>query len=258
MHSEFLNNPAEFRDYVKLKLNRLKPEVVKKLNPEKLKTYSSVLVPFGMSRNGTISLMLNKRSRTVPQPGDLCFPGGGLELPVDWILGSLLSLLKPDFLKDERKGKLLMSTMAATAIREGWEEIRLNPLSFELLGILPPQPLSMFQKSIVGFVCWIKKPVSLKPNREVEKIVWIPLNSFLNPENYALYRLYGLPGQSFSDFPCFLHQDAISVEILWGVTYRIVMYLLKTVLNMQIPHPQNRQIVPGVFDRRYLTGYEKG
>ncbi len=257
MCSEFLNNPEKFRDYIKLKLNTLKPDVIRKLSPEKLRTYSSVLVPFGLNQNGTISLMLNKRSRTVPQPGDLCFPGGGLELPVDWILGSLLTFFKPDFLKGKTGKKLFMSTMAATAIREGWEEIRLNPLSFELLGILPPQPLSMFQKSIVGFVCWIKKPVPLKPNKEVERIVWIPISSFLNPENYALYRLYGMPGQSFRDFPCFLYQDAVSVEILWGVTYRIVMYLLKTVLELKIPATQNRQIVPGVFDQRYLTGYEK-
>ena len=252
--------PDAFRQFVKENLSSIYAHVASQICSKNLKKYSSVLVPFSINDKDEILLMLNKRSRRVPQPGDLCFPGGTLELPKDNVLGFIFPFLKSSFFKT-KTNRFLISTLMATAIRESWEEIRLNPLSIEFLGVLPPQRLIMFKKLIVSFVCWIRKPGALKPNQEVEKIVWIPLKSFYNLDNYAVYRLYGLPDEPYRDFPCFLFQDSLSVEILWGATYRIVTEFLINILKMNLPivninNLEKLHIVPGVYDPNYLTGYE--
>lgn len=258
----------EYRQYkggdvlrrVKTRLIEVYGNVLDTLQVGELKDYYSVLMPLGLMPNGSVALMLNKRSRFVPQPGDLCFPGGGQEHPMDTLLGMILRACHPWFVENAGSKSTLLALLACTAIREAWEELRLNPIKLSLLGILYPQSLVTFRKKIVPFVGWIRTPVSIRPNgREVQKVVWIPLEELFRSEQYALFRLYDFPNcnaQDGLDFPCFLHQDGVSVEILWGATYRIVMDFLHIMWDFVPPDIESRLIVPGMLDKRYLSGYE--
>ena len=135
-------------------------------------------------------LVLNKRSQLVKQPGDLCFPGGAIAHGFDLKLGRLLRL---PFLplyrwpywnqwreKRPRQARRL-SLLFATSIRESFEEMGLNPFGVEFLGPLPPQRLVMFRREIFPFVSWIRGQRRFFINREVEKIVHIPLRNLLKP-----------------------------------------------------------------------------
>ncbi|SFM76014.1 NUDIX hydrolase [Thermodesulforhabdus norvegica] len=246
-------------EYLEARSREIYPEILDVLRFEDLGNYSSVLVPL-REVSGHLSIMLNKRSRFVPQPGDLCFPGGRIEPLVDTLIGLGVLLKKPWFVEKAGGKKRLISLLMSTAFRESWEELRLNPFRIEPLGILPPQDLVMFKKRIIPFLGRIKGDPNLRVNgREVEKVIWLPVKDLFLKERYALYRLYGLPGRDENegvDFPCFLYQDGVSVEILWGATYRIVMTFLKVFWGFAPPELESRPVVPGTFSKNYLTGYD--
>jgi hypothetical protein len=216
-----------------------------------------------------ICLILNKRSKEVLQGGDLCCPGGTINSRLDsylarilWLPGSPLSRW-PHWCclhkncPDEAR---LLSKLLATALREGWEEIRLNPLKVRFLGPLSSQCLILFRRVIHPMVGWVSRQKRFSPNWEVEKIVTIPLRSFVNHENYAVYRLdipshlgWRLPGKDH-EFPCFLYRHQNNQEVLWGVTYRIVMSLLEMVFGFRPPDAGDLPRVHGVLEECYVQG----
>jgi hypothetical protein len=218
-----------------------------------------------------IFLILNKRSKSVRQAGDLCCPGGMVETRLDPYLARLLLLPGSPLVRwpywsrfrgGRREEARLLSLLLATGLREGWEEMRLNPFSVQFLGPLPPQRLLLFRRIIhptVGWVLWKQRFV---PSREVDKIVRIPLSSLLKPAYYACYRLHVPPhlekrfNRSTQDMPCFLHQDGDRVEILWGATYKIVIHFLEVVFGFKPPELSSLPLVLGVLDERYLFGRE--
>lgn len=211
-------------------------------------------------------LLLNKRSREVLQPGDLCCPGGGVEKK-DKLLSHLLQwpsspLQKWDQWRQwktaypQKTAKL--SLLLATALREGWEEMRLNPLSVSFLGPLPVQRLVMFKRHIYPLVGWTAPRQHLKPNWEVERIVHVPLSQLVNPANYARYRLSffnrGVETRRKEDFPCFVHRGRGGEEILWGATFRIVMDFLKLIYGFDFPDLSNSPIIERRLGEAYLNG----
>ncbi|OQX24566.1 MAG: hypothetical protein BWK80_20125 [Desulfobacteraceae bacterium IS3] len=122
---------------------------------------SAVLLLLGPhSEKATVSescVILNKRSRKVRQPGDLCCPGGSMMPLVDPALARLLTL--PGFpltrwegwrsWRDRHPDKARqMAIFLATGLRECFEEMRLNPLGVRFLGPLPSQHLRMFRRVI--------------------------------------------------------------------------------------------------------------
>lgn len=218
---------------------------------------------------GEISIILNKRSRDVLQGGDLCCPGGTINSRLDACLAKALYLPGSPLSRWPHWSSLkrscpqeagLLSRLLATALRESWEEIRLNPLRISFLGPLPSQCLIVFRRVIHPMVAWVTRPQRFTLNWEVEKIVPIPLRSLLNRDNYARYCLevppqlgWRLPGRDH-EFPCFLYWWQDSREILWGVTFRMVMSLLESVFGFSPPEGSDLPRVRGVLEAQYVQG----
>lgn len=216
-------------------------------------------------------LILNKRSQQVRQPGDLCCPGGGLSPKVDPHLARLLALPGVSMLgwpywskwRKRHPGQARrLSLFLATGIREGFEEMRLNPLGLRFLGPTPPARLHLFRRIIYPMVVWVRRQKRFFPNWEVEKVVRIPLRYLLNPDHYARYRVRFSPGiqqrfdRSVEDFPCFLLERRGEREMLWGATYRIVVAFLETVFGFIPPEETSLPVISGTLRGAYLTGKE--
>ena len=217
-------------------------------------------------------LILNKRSRKVRQPGDLCCPGGGI---VPWLDRHLARFLRirgsplsrwaywSDWRRQRSNDAFNLALLLATGLRESFEEMHLNPLGVRFLGVLPVQRLVMFQREIHPFACWVSRQRRFYPNWEVEKIVTIPLNRLLEPANYARYRLeinlpenrlQGRRSREIREFPCFLHNQGGLTERLWGATFRITMNFLNWVYGFEPPNIEDLKIVEGRLDRNYAAG----
>jgi hypothetical protein len=216
-----------------------------------------------------ICLILTKRSRKVRQAGDLCCPGGTVSLRLDSFLAKLLQLPGTPLSRwphwsalrsKQPRAAEQLATLLATSLREGWEELRLNPLGVRFLGSLPSRRLVLFRMVIHPLVAWLGRQKRFHPSWEVGKIVAIPLRELMNPENYCRYRLYITPNleqrlnRTTQDFPCFRHHDNGDVEVLWGATYHIVMLFLELVFGFQPPDVAGMPFIPGLLDEGYLNG----
>lgn len=217
-------------------------------------------------------LLLNKRSERVRQAGDLCFPGGSVHRRVDLLLSRLLFLpglpwgrvgRRDPWRRDRRQARRL-ALLLATGLREGLEEIRLNPFRVEFLGPLRPVPLEMFRRVIYPMVGWVFGSPRFRPNWEVERVVPVPVDELLDPSRYACYRVWfgrGLAGNSrgfCQEFPCLVHEDSAGREILWGATYRMVMAFLEVVLGFRPPPLEGLPVVEGKLGHAYVGGRESG
>lgn len=200
------------------------------------------------------TLLLNKRSNRVQQPGDLCCPGGALHPFLDRLIQYLLLCKQGEAYRRLRpRGRHLSRWITffwANALREAWEEIRLNPFRVEFLGALPCYSLLPFRQVIFPLVGMIDSGERFRPNWEVERIIYVPLESFFDEENYGLYSL-DIPetfqgrigdGSVRGEFPCFVHLEGGHEEVLWGATYHIVMSFLETVFGFQPPEQGNRRV----------------
>ncbi len=222
-------------------------------------------------KQGEPCVVLNKRSSRVKQPGDLCFPGGSMSLRLDSCLGRLLCLPGfplarwPYWRQWHRYRKMearRLSLLLATGLREGLEEMRLNPFGVQVLGPLPAQELVLFRRIIYPMVGWIYRQTRFFPNWEVERVVYIPLRNLLTPELYARYRLRFDTGDTdlraaepeVKELPCFVHEGLMHTEILWGATYRIVTAFLDCIFGFRPPPLQSLPAVHGTLGPDYLGG----
>ncbi len=204
-------------------------------------------------------LILNKRSETVSQPGDLCCPGGGLYPRMDLWLSRLLILPGFPLFGWRRKltgDKRLLSLLLSAGLREGFEEMRLNPLRVRFLGMLAPHRLIMFNRWIYPTVVWVHGQRRFRLNGEVDRIVTISLRHLLDPARYGRYRLTFPPGSRFGEetreFACHVIGQGENTEILWGATYRITMAFLELVFGFQPPELASLPVYRGSLSKRYL------
>jgi len=210
-------------------------------------------------------LILNKRSALVKQPGDLCCPGGGIDSRIDpFVARLLLSPLSPlrrwpawgHWQRRDKKGARQLALLLAASLREGLEEMRLNPFGVAFLGALPLQRLVMFKREIYPLVGWVGRQRRFFPNWEVADIIYIPLRTFLEPKRYARYQLDietpagNVPYQK--EFACFLHQHNGKTEVLWGATFRITMIFLELVFRFKPPDPLLLPEVQGILKQSYF------
>ncbi|WP_207680909.1 NUDIX hydrolase [Desulfonema magnum] len=235
---------------------------------------SAVLLLLGQQcgENKTSSepcLILNKRSRKVRQPGDLCCPGGSVSPRLDACLSTLLTL--PGFplmrwpcwsqwrdrYPDEAR---MLKLLFATGLRECFEEMRLNPFGVQLMGPLPPRRLLMFRRVIFPMAAWIPRQKRFAVNWEVEKVVYIPLRYLLNPDSHACYRVQFTPyierklHRKTQDFPCIVYKNQNENELLWGATYHIVIGFLEMIFGFKPPDMASLSVIHGVMEENYLTG----
>ena len=213
-------------------------------------------------------LILNKRSLNVKQAGDLCCPGGSISFPLDRYVARLLPLpgfplsrwpAWPRWRKHHKRAADSLAILFATGLRESLEEMRLNPFRVKFLGPLPPQRLVAFDRVIYPMVGWVSRQKRFVPNREVEKIVYIPLKKLLNPSQYACCRIQMKTAsekgtERVREMPCFVHEQAGETEQLWGATYRIVMVFLELVFGFKAPALETLPVVHSERDENYRTG----
>ena len=128
-------------------------------------------------------LILNKRSQQVRQPGDLCCPGGGIEMPWDLYISRLLRLPALPLWRyrpfERTDAFRTVTLLLATGLRESFEEMGLNPLKVRFLGSLPPQRLIMFNRVIYPIVGWVDRQKKFRLNWEVASITTIPIADLL-------------------------------------------------------------------------------
>ena len=213
-------------------------------------------------------IILNKRSKNVRQPGDLCCPGGATE-GFDRFLarflsfrGSILSRWPcwSQLRKDEPENAEFLSLLYAAGLRESWEEMRLNPFGLTFLGPLPSQCLVLFRRVIHPLVAWVSYQKEFTLSWEVERIVRFPLRALLNPYNYAVYRMYVPPHLEWRfrgttvDFPCFVYRSTGQAELLWGATFRIVTMFLETIFGFRVPDVEKLPMVPATVGDEYIQG----
>lgn len=211
-------------------------------------------------------LVFNKRSRAVRQPGDLCFAGGGMARGLDGLFARLLCLPfgplgrwrhRRRWAREHDRTWRWVALYFATALREAFEEMHLNPLRVTFLGPLFPQRLVLFRRILYPMAAWVKGRPRFRPNWEVERIVWIPLAALLDPANYVHYRVVTPPGaeRRVRDVPALrFRTPAGGEEILWGVTFRITLAFLKTCFSFSPPPLEHLPRIEGRLPEDYLTG----
>ncbi len=235
---------------------------------------AGVLIPLffttGQSTgNGEFVFLLSKRSAAVSQSGDLSGPGGKLEPFIDRFLRFFIvrlcsSLLNGDALMYARKrGSATFDNITlflANAVRESWEEIRLSPFNVRFLGPLPSYNLHLFTKTIFPVVGLVREKWRFRPNREVDKIVEIPLKAFYNEDNYGFFSIRSPVDETENEwkFPCLIREDSDGKEeILWGATFNIIMSFLEIVFDFKLPEIQPERIITKTLQPDYLTGNYK-
>jgi 8-oxo-dGTP pyrophosphatase MutT (NUDIX family) len=227
-----------------------------------------------MSRGGEeveppddICLILNKRSAQVRQPGDLCYPGGSVSTRFDFNAARMLALpFGPlgrwprwkSWRRERRIESRWLALYFATALREAFEEMRLNPLRVKFLGPLPHHRLVLFRRLIYPLAAWVPRQRRFKPNWEVARIVRIPLRRLMDSEHYIRYRLtMALPPQAreqVREVPAFRFRSCSGQDILWGATFRITMAFLKLVFDFEPPAMESLPQEDGHLGKGYLTG----
>lgn len=276
---ELFFKEKEFKDHVLDRLKTVTSDYARKLGfiDEKRKkgerySASGVLIPLKFNRHlGEWEMILNKRSDYVQQPGDLCFPGGGMGQRLDSFLRFLLnrgifSIRQKtqerlrSFPPSERKA---VSLILATALRESWEEMRLPPWKVEFLGILPAYSLMHFTKSIFPVVGLIKREWRVRMNWEVEKVIRVPIHSFFDSSNYVRYVLGAPDGPDSSgngggyDAPAFMVPGSGDEDILWGATFAIAMDFLNLILDLTGTGFRSDRIVQRTLPKHYYTGRKR-
>ena len=271
-HQVLLNNPTLLLNRIEQRLscNGIGPEATEETiaNGAKGSAVLFLLTPYPANRNVGFEpcLLLNKRSQRVVQPGDLCCPGGGVERLdklisriLRWPFSPLDKWSRWKTMKAENPGQAqALALQFATGLRESWEEMRLNPYKVRFLGPLSVQRLIMFDRVIQPLVGWIPRAQRLSANREVERIVHIPLRRLLDHHNYGRYRLtIGGHGQAVprkDEFPCFVHKGARGEELLWGATFRIAMDFLHRVFGFKQPALDGTSVYSARLGENYLNG----
>lgn len=171
---------------------------------------SAVLIPILICDGGCQLLFEVRASALKTQPGEVCFPGGGME-------------------KDE--------TPQQTAIRETMEELLVRKDQIEIIGKLDPTT-SPSNAPLWSYIAVLHDYEGTWSPDEVDHVFTVPLNFFLNTEpRHELVDLRQIPGD---DFPYELIPGGHSYNwrmkkheilfyptepVIWGMTARLVYHL---------------------------------
>lgn len=171
----------------------------KKVIKNKGLALAAILMPMYEKAEGYY-IILTKRTEGVSyHKGQISFPGGG-----------------------HQAGD---KTFRATALRESWEEIGLNPNDVEILGELDDtETITNFV--ISPFVAAIPYPYEFNPNpQEVEEIIEVPIAALLDKSNFKEEQKYR-DGKLVYEY-----SFEYSGWVIWGATARILKQLLEVVFG---------------------------
>lgn len=147
---------------------------------------------------GDVEALLIERAqhRDDPWSGHMAFPGGGVD-PGD---------------ADAR----------AAAERETLEEVGVSLQGAEWLGRLDDQQGrargARLDLVISAFVYFLPQAVEARPNYEVEKILWVPLDTMLEPQRQVQHRFSVHGNKPYSG----IQIGESDNHIVWGLTYRFL------------------------------------
>lgn len=167
---------------------------------------SAVLAALYGDEAGRATVVLTRRAQHLrSHRGEVSFPGGGAE-PHD-------------------------TSLWATALRESYEEVGLDPASVEHLGELDHLRTVSGRSYIAPFVGALDRPPELVADAsEVERILLVPLEDLLADGVYRAEH-WGLPQ---------LERPVLFFEIegdtIWGATATMLRNLLELVLGLRGSH----------------------
>lgn len=121
-----------------------------------------------------------------------------------------------------------------TALRETHEEIGLDPAVVEIVGYLPEYRTrtGFAVAPVVGF---IKPPFTLSPNAaEVERIIEVPLDHFLNPDNCRVGE------KEFSGHTARFYSFEYGGDMIWGATAGMLRGLREVLSGGAMPLPRQQ------------------
>ena len=225
----------------------------------------------GTGKEGGFVLQLIKRSSVVPQPGDISCPGGMVHPVADRLLRHLISSGLAPIMQGKARSlarakgvKTLehISLFLTNALREAWEEIRVNPLNVQFLGSLPSRELYVFSRIIFPVVGLVRRDWTFQPNREVERVIEIPLKALFDRNRYGTLTVeiestlpFRHEVEPVRNFPCFLYTPPGGrEEVLWGATMSIVMNFLEIVFGFTLPEKNSNRVVRKSLRPDYATG----
>jgi 8-oxo-dGTP pyrophosphatase MutT (NUDIX family) len=157
---------------------------------------AAVLAPI-YAVDGRPYLLFTRRSADLPKHrGEISFPGGARD-PAD-------------------------VSLTMTALREAKEEIGLDPMRVEILGVLPPIYVSVSNFMITPQVGWLSEglPMLTVNAAEVAELIHAPLAALADPTIYhaeVWHHLGTAHRVHFFDF---------SPYLIWGATGRMLYNLL--------------------------------
>lgn len=188
--------------------------------PEDARTRpGAVLMLFGESEAGPDLLLTERAHHMRSHPGQISFPGGGLE-PHD-------------------------DGPVAAALREAQEEVGLDPAGVEVLGTLPELWLPPSNFAVTTVVGWWhrRSPVGVVDPDEVAQVVHAPLEDLLDSAHrFTVVHPSGFRGPGFA-------VGARKELLLWGFTAGLVSRLLDhvgltrpwdTTVEREVSEPQAR------------------
>lgn len=201
-------------------ITEISQQLAKNNSKKTIADKASILIPI-IEIDGQLQLLFQIRAQTLKwQPGDICFPGGRIEL--------------------------MDRSPEQTAIRETYEELGIPEQDITILGQLPKFPATL-GLIIYPFVAQISSLDKLKLNpNEVEKILTVPIDWFITnapiqatmdvghkpadnfPFNLVPKRTQGWQKRSEHKV-LFYHYNEY---VIWGLTAQITLNFIKTISNI--------------------------
>jgi 8-oxo-dGTP pyrophosphatase MutT (NUDIX family) len=148
-------------------------------------------------RSGETRTLLTRRSEHVSgHRGEISLPGGAPE-PGD-------------------------ESLFATALRETWEEVGVEPAWVTPVGALDPVLTVVSNFAITPFVARLSRPVFAPNGREVAELIELPLAHLAIPDAWReeIWEHDGLPRS--------IHFCQYGPHIIWGATARILRQFLQS------------------------------
>ncbi len=171
-------------------------------------------------------ILIHRSNMGTRHRGEMSFPGGKFEPEVD------------KSLKD-------------TALRETEEEIGVPKSNIRIIGCLDDFPtISKF--IVTPFLGLISNTQTLKRDeREVQKIVKVPIDFFINKINFAEQE-FDINGEKFPVFYFnYFNEENEQTYTIWGATAFLITHFLELVYNIQIGSKKARRPTLDEIIRRH-------